>query len=304
MSFILLKNGGDCQMSERINMKDMRFGNLKVMEPTGKNNCGQMKWLCKCDCGEIKVVNGCDLRSGKTSHCGCKRKSIKDLKGQRFGDLLAIKPIGKSKKRLTLWACKCICGRDIIVESTSLISGNTKSCGNCSFGSYETIDDKAIGSFKNGECFIIDKTDLQQVKNHRWWIDYNGYFTTEINGKRYLLHNFLMGLEKSNYVVDHIDRDKKNNSRSNLRICTPKENSRNRSKPTSNSSGFVGVCYHINNHKYYASIKVNGRNIHIGTFDNKIDAAIARDIAAIKYFGEYAFLNFPRQEKIPEGRFA
>ena len=53
---------------------------------------------------------------------------IKDLTGQRFGKLVAIKACGKKEKK-TVWLCKCDCGNEIEVVGTALSSGNTKSCG-------------------------------------------------------------------------------------------------------------------------------------------------------------------------------
>jgi hypothetical protein len=53
---------------------------------------------------------------------------FKDLKGQKFGKLTCIKPVGKSKTRCMVWLCKCECGEEIEVVSNSLLTGNTKSC--------------------------------------------------------------------------------------------------------------------------------------------------------------------------------
>lgn len=54
----------------------------------------------------------------------------KDLSGQRFGNLIAIKPIGKNEKNgQTLWLCKCDCGNDHITTTTYLVTGDCKSCG-------------------------------------------------------------------------------------------------------------------------------------------------------------------------------
>lgn len=55
---------------------------------------------------------------------------IKDLSGQKFGRLTAIKFVDVNhKNRKAMWICKCDCGNTLLVESSQLTSGNTKSCG-------------------------------------------------------------------------------------------------------------------------------------------------------------------------------
>ena len=54
---------------------------------------------------------------------------IKDLTGQKFGKLTAIKPVGKSKHGNYCWLCKCDCGNEKVIASASLLNGGTKSCG-------------------------------------------------------------------------------------------------------------------------------------------------------------------------------
>ena len=54
---------------------------------------------------------------------------LKDLTGQRFGKLVAIRPTRKNKCRQVYWLCKCDCGNEVEVLGVSLTSGQTKSCG-------------------------------------------------------------------------------------------------------------------------------------------------------------------------------
>jgi hypothetical protein len=54
---------------------------------------------------------------------------MKDLKGQKFGKLTALEPVGKNKKRCVLWRCICECGNESVVASDALSSGRIKSCG-------------------------------------------------------------------------------------------------------------------------------------------------------------------------------
>ena len=54
---------------------------------------------------------------------------IKDISGAVFGRLTAIKPTGEIRDESAVWECKCLCGEEVFVRSTSLVRGDTKSCG-------------------------------------------------------------------------------------------------------------------------------------------------------------------------------
>ena len=84
-------------------------------------------------------------------------------------------------------------------------------------------------------------------------------------------------------VVDHIDGDYMNNRKNNLRLVTRAENSRNLKKAVNNSSGHSGVSWHKPMKKWIAKISVNGKEIWLGSFDNKEDAIIVRKKAEIEH---------------------
>lgn len=105
----------------------LRFGKLTALEYVGKDTHGFALWRCECDCGGTIVTRGHNLRTGETKSCGCLHKA--NLKGQRFGRLVALEEIGANKRRQILWKCKCDCGNEHTVPATDLISGHTQSCG-------------------------------------------------------------------------------------------------------------------------------------------------------------------------------
>lgn len=96
-------------------------------------------YVCKCDCDTIKSIFIGSILSGRSTSCGCARrecsselgrKSFRDLSGQQFGLLKAIKPDQtKSSKHGMYWICECSCGNITSVQSSHLVNGDTKSCG-------------------------------------------------------------------------------------------------------------------------------------------------------------------------------
>ena len=87
-----------------------------------------------------------------------------------------------------------------------------------------------------------------------------------------------------NTEIDHINRDKSDNRKSNLRFSNDLLNSHNRSTPSNNKSGCMGVSFHTKSNKWRATITVNHKHIELGEFKNIEDAIEARNIAELKYF--------------------
>jgi hypothetical protein len=92
-------------------------------------------------------------------------------------------------------------------------------------------------------------------------------------------------------LVDHINHDPLDNRRSNLRLCTSTQNLANARKPRrkASSSRFKGVNRH--GRGWVARIQINRESIRLGYFGSELEAARAYDIAAVKFFGEFAFTN-------------
>lgn len=133
----------------------------------------------------------------------------------------------------------------------------------------------------------IDLADVKRVKKYKWTLC-NGYVVYK--KKNIYLHRFILSA-KSGVDVDHINRNKLNNRRKNLRFCKKTENSRNIDLTNSNTSGAKGVYWNKVKNKYHARIKMNKKIMHLGYFDDLIEAARAYNKAAKKYFGEFACLN-------------
>lgn len=132
----------------------------------------------------------------------------------------------------------------------------------------------------------------------------NGYFFIKIEGKGYLSHRlaFVWMTGSCPEFVDHINRNPSDNRWVNLRSATRAQNNTNKKSAKGSSSKYLGVCWHKLNVKWQAKIGINGKRKHLGYFKDEDDAAKAYDKAAIKYFGEYANLNFRTNETHDEAR--
>jgi hypothetical protein len=119
-----------------INLIGQHFGQLTVLKQDSINQDRKAVWLCKCDCGETRLVEGTLLRAGKVTccySCGVKKMgsaSMHDLTGQKFGMLTVLEPTEeRDNAGRIIWKCKCDCGNICFIPSNSLVTNNTQSCG-------------------------------------------------------------------------------------------------------------------------------------------------------------------------------
>lgn len=147
---------------------------------------------------------------------------------------------------------------------------------------YEFLEDCIKGYNDKGEYFVIDKEDYDKIKEYRWTINH-GYWRNKRAGAD--LHQIIMG-KQDGLVVDHIDRDKNNNRKSNLRFVSQIKNSQNRSKQYNNTSGVTGVRFHCNTNKWQARITFNNKKMSLGYYWDKEDAIKARLRAECELFGK------------------
>jgi len=139
---------------------------------------------------------------------------------------------------------------------------------------------------------LIDKEDTEKCKKYHWNI-IDGYpkHTYVKNDKKtsICMYRYLINVPKEK-IIDHINGNRLDNRKCNLRICTKLENSWNRRMYYDSKTGIKGV-HHTENSKFEASITYKGKQICLGRFENKQDAIEAREKAELKYFGEYSYLN-------------
>jgi len=130
---------------------------------------------------------------------------------------------------------------------------------------------------------IVDVENIEKIKEHKWFL-VHGYVRT-CDG--FSLHEFVMDFyKKENSVIDHINRNRLDNRRENLRIVDFTINGYNKGKQSNNTSSFPGVSFDKRRNKWEAYIKIKRKHIHLGRYSKFEDAVSARKEAEIKYFGE------------------
>ena len=105
------------------------------------------------------------------------------------------------------------------------------------------------------------------------------------------MHREILGLTDPKIQCDHRDGNGLNNTRSNLRACSQKENLYNHRKYSTNTSGMAGISWHKYARKWNARITVDGKTTSLGYFNSLEAAAEAYNLAAVKVHGDFARLN-------------
>lgn len=153
-----------------------------------------------------------------------------------------------------------------------------------------------IIKLSKGQETIIDDDDFERVSKYKWHAAFSGirYYaarTIKVNRKtkRIYLHHFILNTKS---LVDHKNGNSLDNRKENLEESNYSKNGRNRHK-IRNKTGFVGVTYKPKINKFYASITINNRVVHLGNFETAVEAAKIRDLKATELFGNNIQLNFP-----------
>ena len=146
----------------------------------------------------------------------------------------------------------------------------------------------------HGLYAIVDAADYEWLSQYRWVLWGAGYAGRHAPGKTILMHREIMQAP-AGMVVDHINGNRLDNRRCNLRICTRPQNVRNAAKRSGCLSQYKGVSFDRKMNQWFATIWFEGRSIALGHYHDEADAARAYDRAAVELFGEYAWLNFPQE---------
>lgn len=160
-----------------------------------------------------------------------------------------------------------------------------------------------------GQVALVDDEDFEYLNQWKWqamkWHKLDNYYATRtvfekriIDGeiwtkrKSIKMHRFIMKA-KDDLLVDHKDGNGLNNQKSNLREATPSQNLQNRRpySTTLRKTKFKGIIQRGLSGQWQSHIKLNGKNISLGTYATEIEAAFVYNEAAKKHFGVFAWLN-------------
>ncbi len=165
--------------------------------------------------------------------------------------------------------CECGCGSSC---RSRFVHGHTRRKPRRPMrdhGDHVEIDAAGRGWIK------VDKADAELASSFWWAVSGPGYPTTKVDGEVVYLHRFLLGLVKGDRVqVDHVNQDKLDNRRANLRVCDNRLNRQN-GRSLGGTSKFRGVAWNRRRGRWEAYASLNGRKHFLGRFDDEVAAAEA-----------------------------
>jgi hypothetical protein len=133
---------------------------------------------------------------------------------------------------------------------------------------------------------LVDDEDYDELNKYKWSQAVDGYIVRTEYGQTVRMHNEVLKLRNGS-GLDHIDRNRANNQKSNLRIVDHSTNCQN--KVTKNNFGFKGVSFKYK--KFRAVISRHGKQYHLGYFETPEEAARVYDRKALELYGPAALTN-------------
>lgn len=153
--------------------------------------------------------------------------------------------------------------------------------------------DTAVGTVHSGRQFLLDAADVRRVSELSWRVNKDGYLAhyDHVKSIEVLLHRWLLNIHDPHAIVDHINRDRLDCRRCNLRVVSAMQNSANHSPFQTNKTGYTGVYYSKCSGRYEVKVGYDHRRILLGsTKDDRQLTVLAQmyNIGASFFFGDYA----------------
>jgi len=151
-------------------------------------------------------------------------------------------------------------------------------------------DGYIVGTDTKGREFYFDKEDMPKVIKRYWFVAHDGYAhaSHKVREKDIWLHRYLLDTEPGK-EVDHINHKTNDCRKSNMRVCSHKENMRNVKLASNNKSGYKGVGYHYT--KWRVRIVVDGKSINVGRYETAEAAHEAYAKASEFYHGKFGCIG-------------
>lgn len=191
-----------------------QFGRLTVIQLLDKKIRNGRVYLCQCSCGNICEKTAQSLRNDGTKSCGClareksaqrlSKRSIKDLKGQRFGKLVVLEITEQRNRGAVVWKCQCDCGNTVYVSSKNLQGGDTQSCG-CLKSKGELRIEQLLQENQIHYQKQFSFSDLKSDKGYPLKYDFyvNDQYLIEFDGEQHFTDNSLFSHDDFEYRLSN-----------------------------------------------------------------------------------------------------
>ncbi len=152
---------------------------------------------------------------------------------------------------------------------------------------------------KKGGTTLVSEEDYEELAKLNIY-DNNGYARMSIGGKNMSVHTYIMKSDSNiGQIVDHINGNKLDNRRENLRVTTVKKNNENKNIfKLKKTSIYHGVFYQKNVKKFLVAVTINGNRVSLGYYENETVAAEKRDAYVIQNKASHMKLNFPDKKEL------
>lgn len=271
---------------KRLHLEGEKYGTIEVLSFEKVDETGRSWWRCRCECGNEYFASSATLRKAKT----CKRCASKKMipSGTRFGKLTIIKPCYDSQNRQA-YECVCDCGNQRRYTSAALRRGKAKTCGHCQINTFRKNGAEAIGITSQGARFRFDMELWNVVTSRNWQKTKKGYIVSGKGAARVCLHRLVMNAT-DNQMIDHINRDKSDCRRANLRVATNAQNSANSAAYKNNkNTGHKNV--YVRGTRFRVGIRYNGKLRYYGSFESLSEAVEVANAKRRELFGAFAYYD-------------
>lgn len=189
-----------------------QFGRLTVIRLLEKKIRNGRVYLCQCACGQVCEKTAQSLRNDGTKSCGClakelsairlSQRSIKDLKGRRFGKLIVLEITDQRIRGSVVWKCQCDCGNITYVSSKNLQSGDTQSCG-CLQSKGELRIEQILTEHNIPYQKQFSFSDLKSDKGYPLKYDFyvNNQYLIEFDGEQHFTDKSIFSHDSFEYRV-------------------------------------------------------------------------------------------------------
>lgn len=145
----------------------------------------------------------------------------------------------------------------------------------------------------SGKAALVDDEDYETLTSRKWQYSKGYAVSGSHNPANHVrMHRVILGLSRGDGItVDHINGNRLDNRKANLRVSNNSANQANRGAPSNNTSGYKGVTYHKRKRKWMACLEHMNKTYFLGYYENPESAALAYNRKAIEVFGPSAKPN-------------